>query len=668
MRRALFAGNSHKFMGATPFETTADTSRVSAVPAPARWTVLVPPVVLLGLDVALRLRTHGSANPHRWSAQDATVYALGALWSVATWLLGRELFARWPRSPRPRAAVLGALAAVTAFLFMSSFAYRQHFDQSASWQVVKWAIAEARSVWMIARWIVGPLHVLAVLGLAALILAPMWRPATPLQLPARPLPRIAFGLGGAGYLTLSALVLGAPGFQDPLPVDANAAAAFVQYGIGSITKVRHLVTPVRPTIPPQPAKKRPNVLVLVHESLRGDVVFPDLGYLTTLNAREIAPFGATIPTQRDAGYHAFPKARTNSTATESSVPTILSGIDPGGTSDAYGRATSLWQLGKACGASTFLFSAQSYSFSHFDEYFFDANLDVQKTGEDLSKELVNDRGIDDGIAVDAAIEHLAKLGAQRTFFVGAIHFNATHSPGYPGPGVTIQHRARDDEDQYAAAARYIDKQQRRVMEALDRLGLADSTIVLAASDHGENIGPHHPIDRLGSFYEECVRVPIWVRVPAAVAAEHPEWAAALEAWRERNVQNLDVLPTVVDVLAMEPSASQPLPALPGRSLVRMPVGENEVRGQSTCAYRQWALDGFYLVHDDVKVIVSSDGASMQIYDLKSDPKETRDLARDDAWRARALPWVERALREGEERRAACQRVHGVCPVDVERLK
>jgi arylsulfatase A-like enzyme len=293
---------------------------------------------------------------------------------------------------------------------------------------------------------------------------------------------------------------------------------------------------------------------------------------------------------------------------------------------------------------------------------------VQKTGEDLSTELVNDRGIDDGIAVDAAIDHLAKLAGEKSFFVGAIHFNATHSPGFPGPGVAIQHRARDDEDQYAAAARYIDVQQRRIMEALDRLGLAESTIVIASSDHGENIGAHHPIDRLGSFYEECVRVPFWVRMPPAVAAEHPEWVSAIDAWRERNVQNLDVLPTIVDLLAMEPSSAQPLPALPGRSLVRMPAGENEVRGQSTCAYRQWALDGFYLVHDDVKVIVSSDGASMQIYDLKSDPKETRNLASEQAWRERAMPWIERALREGEERRAACKRVHGVCPVDVTQLR
>lgn len=654
-------------MRATSFESTAD-ARASVAPAPSRWAVLAPPLLLLLADLALRLRTHGSANPRRWSSQDLAVYALGVAWSLATWSIGAELLARWPRAPKARLALFAVVGPIVSFLFMCSFAYRQHFDQSASWQVVKWSIAEYRSVWMIGRWILGPAHVLAMLVIGALLVLPLWRPLPPLRWPQRRLSRALFGFGGALYLGLSGLVLGAPGFQDPLPVDANAAAALVQYGIASVTRVRHLVSPVRPALPPQPVKKRPNVLVLVHESLRADVVFPDLGYLTVLDTRAIAPFGATLPSRRDAGYHVFPKARTNSTATESSVPTILSGIDPGGVSDAYGRATSLWQLGKSAGASTFLFSAQSYSFSHFDEYFLDANVDVEKTGEDLSHEMVNDRGIDDTIAVDAAIAHMTKLAADKAFFVGAIHFNATHSPGFPGPGVVIEHKARDNQEQYAAAARFIDHEQRRIMEALDRLGLADSTVVIASSDHGENIGPHHELDRLGSFFEECVRIPIWVRIPPALAAEHPEWGPALAAWHDRNVQNLDVLPTVIDVLGLEPSASQPLPELPGRSLVRMPAGENEVRGQSTCAYRQWALEGWYLVHDDVKVIVSSIASNVQIYDLKSDPNEAHDLSNDPAWRERVRPWIERALRDGEERRQVCRRQRKACPVDVDALR
>ena len=101
-----------------------------------------------------------------------------------------ELLARWPRAPRARRVFFAAVAPVLAFLLMASFAYRQHFDQSASWQVLKWAIAEIRSVYMIARWIVGPLHVLAAAAIGLLLVAPMWRPLVPLRVPSKPLPRL----------------------------------------------------------------------------------------------------------------------------------------------------------------------------------------------------------------------------------------------------------------------------------------------------------------------------------------------------------------------------------------------------------------------------------------------------------------------------------------------
>ena len=615
-----------------------------------RWRALVPPLTLLAVDLWLRRAAHGSASPRRWSRQDVAVYALGALFSIGSWQLGAELLSRRPRGDRARAGVLAIASLAAASLFLASFAYRLELDQSASWQALKWSIAELRSVWMIARWIVGPWHVLALVGMGALFVVALRGRLAPLRATRG---RLAIALGAYGVL--GALVLGAPGFQDPLPVDANAAAAFAQYGLASLTKVRHLVAPVRPTIPPQPARRRPNVLVLVHEALRADAVFGGLDY-ATLPARESAPFGVTIPARRAEGYHAFPFARTNSTATESSVPAILSGVDPGGPTDAYGRATSLWQLGKACGAATFLFSAQSYSFSHFDEYFLDANVDRYRTGEELSAELVNDRGVDDGVAVDSAIVELASLAARGAFFVGVVHFNATHPPGFPGPGVALRHAARDDVEQYVAAARYVDRLEERLINALDRLGLAETTIVIATSDHGEIIGPHHPTDRVGNYYEECVRVPLWIRLPPALERGHPDWARALDAWAGRGVQNLDVLPTVVDALALEGA-----PALAGQSLLRAPSGDDEVRGQSTCAYRQWALDGVYLVHDRVKVIVSSDVAHVQIFDLATDPHEARDLFADEAWRARATPWLLRALAEGQERRAACLRAGAACP-------
>jgi glucan phosphoethanolaminetransferase (alkaline phosphatase superfamily) len=660
--------NNPQIQGALTVSTTdrpTDASRVTGRLA-SKLRVLIYPACCLVMDLVLRMGTRGSANPTRWSVQDAMVYGLGALWGAATWLLVIDSVDRWTaRLPVLRRALLGLIAVVCAALFMSSFAYRKHFDQSPSWQVLKWSIAEFRSVVQIARWVVGWQHGLTGLGMVALFIAVTWRPARAFRLPRGGVRLGAAVLAGGAYLAASVLTLCVAGFQDPLPVDANAAAAFAQFAIATTTRDMHLVTPVRPEIPPQPAAPRPNVLLLVQESLRADAVFADLGYLGSLDSRGIAPFGSTLPSRRAEGFFVFPRARTNSTATESSVPSILSGVDPGGATDSYGRATSVWALGKATGAATFLFSAQSYSFSHFDEYFIDKAVDVDKTGQELSPVLVNDRGIDDGIAVDAALAHIESLARARKPFVGVVHFNGTHSPGWPGPDVPLVHRERDNVEQYSLAARYIDKQVERIVRRLDDLGLADRTIVINTSDHGENIGPHHPVDRLGSFFEETTRIPVWIRVPPMVLAEHPDWAAALDAWKDRNVQNLDRLPTVRDVLGMRDVASLGRTTLPGRSLVQPPpAGDDIVMGQSTCAFRAWALDGFYMVHGRIKFIASNDQPTPQVYDLDTDPHEARNLWPDPAWQAKVLPWVSRGVLDGEERRAVCRRVATVCPVKV----
>lgn len=643
--------------------------RTEGRPAPlaarfARARVLLFPAVALLVDLGLRLKTRGNSNPVNWSAQDAAVYALGVVWSVGAWLILGELLHRLgERSPRARTVLVWILSVAGSLAVMLSFAYRAHFDQSPSWQVVKWSIAEWKSVLMIARWVVGVPHVAAIVLSLALMVVSLGRQTEPLRMPGRWPGRIALVAVAMAWMVNTVMTMTVAGFQDPLPVDSNAAAAFTQLAISQIVHGRHLVTPVRPGIRAQPERPRPNVLLLIHESLRADAQLPDLGYLSSMKPREIAPFGSSLPDRRAEGFFLFPKARTNSTATESSVPTILSGVDPGGDTDAYGRSTSYWSLGKAVRAQTFLFSAQSYSFSHFDEFFFDDTVDIQKTGEDLSKVLVNDRGIDDAIAVDAAVAHLRKITSEGKPFVGVIHFNGTHSPGWPGPDVKLEHKERDNLLQYSLAAKYIDKQVARVFQALAELGLDDRTVVLSTSDHGEAIVPHHPVDRLGSFYEECTRIPIWVRVPPRLLREHPEWETALDHWHDRNVQNLDILPTVRDLLGMSGEPALAPPALPGRSLVQEPPpGDDIILGQSTCAFRAWALDGFYIVNGSIKFIASNDQATPQIYDLQADRFEEHNLWNEPGWKERVMPWVEKGVRAGKERMEACKRIGAVCPV------
>ena len=95
-------------------------------------------------------------------------------------------------------------------------------------------------------------------------------------------------------------------------------------------------------------------------------------------------------------------------------------------------------------------------------------------------------------------------------------------PDFPMPGQNLGQDFREIDAEWARAAlgRYywaieqIDACVGRLLDELDLLGLADDTIVLFLSDHGE-LGGAHGLWMKGPFsYEETTAIPLLVRWPA----------------------------------------------------------------------------------------------------------------------------------------------------------
>ena len=71
---------------------------------------------------------------------------------------------------------------------------------------------------------------------------------------------------------------------------------------------------------------------------------------------------------------------------------------------------------------------------------------------------------------------------------------------------------------YSAAAEYgmismIDEGVGKVLEALERLRLAENTVAVFTSDHGDMFGDHHMMLKGGMHYEGCIRVPLLIDSP-----------------------------------------------------------------------------------------------------------------------------------------------------------
>ncbi|MSQ95117.1 MAG: DUF4976 domain-containing protein [Gemmataceae bacterium] len=166
----------------------------------------------------------------------------------------------------------------------------------------------------------------------------------------------------------------------------------------------------------------------------------------------------------------------------------------------------------------------------------------------------------------------------------------------------------------------MDREIGHIIAELERLGLADDTIIIFTSDNGYFFGEHGLADKW-YLYEESIRVPLIVFDPG-VPKEH----------RNRSVDamalNIDLAPTMLEYAGVAiPKTMQ------GSSL------RPWVRGESP----KWREDWFYEHHAVTKIIPPSEGVRTtrwtylrwlkgasnpveELYDLQADPLQERDLA------------------------------------------
>jgi iduronate 2-sulfatase len=187
---------------------------------------------------------------------------------------------------------------------------------------------------------------------------------------------------------------------------------------------------------------------------------------------------------------------------------------------------------------------------------------------------------------------------------------------------------------YFASITFMDAQVGRVLDALDRLGLADNTIVVFTSDHGYHLGEHGLWQKM-SLFEESARVPLIIAAPGK----------GVEGGVSKTpVGLIDLYPTLTelcDVFAPE--------SLQGQSLVPMLVdpkveGRGWALSQVTRGPRNRRVFGFtlrtprwrYTEWDQTR-------GGRELYDHEKDPYELTNLA-DDPTQADELAELSRQLR------------------------
>jgi len=177
---------------------------------------------------------------------------------------------------------------------------------------------------------------------------------------------------------------------------------------------------------------------------------------------------------------------------------------------------------------------------------------------------------------------------------------------------------------YDGEVKFADEQVGRIVDQLDSLGLLDQTIIVLTSDHGEILN-----DRGSYFgseidlYDETILVPLIVYIPSAYLPSSEAAPSRVESF----VSTLDIMPTVLEILALEPPAG-----LEGRSLLALLKGEEQyaplMAFSQTFPEQKDALPRHAVRTANSKLVwkeTQTGEIDREFYDLAADPGETTNF-------------------------------------------
>jgi arylsulfatase A-like enzyme len=192
---------------------------------------------------------------------------------------------------------------------------------------------------------------------------------------------------------------------------------------------------------------------------------------------------------------------------------------------------------------------------------------------------------------------------------------------------------RSIKQRYLGLVTLVDQSIGAILGCLERCGLTNDTIIVHTSDHGDSLGAHHLFGK-ETMFEEATRVPWFIRLPGQTRNK----------MISRPVSHIDFVPTLLDLLG-----GPNHPQCAGKSLLPL-INDDTVPSQNV--FLEWAPNRTKIkkgtrlarrrmikraVEESTRTVVSPDGWKLslrdkdlnELYNLKDDPLETRNLYSDD---------------------------------------
>jgi phosphoglycerol transferase MdoB-like AlkP superfamily enzyme len=387
--------------------------------------------------------------------------------------------------------------------------------------------------------------------------------------------------------------------------------------IGHRAPPLRITPPRRRTAAARPARRPPNVILLVLESVAAR--------WTTFGGRY-----DTTPTLKAEAAHAtvFDNVYAHVGRSSNSLAAILLSVYPRldfrDFTEEYPRVrrTSLAAVFRERGYRTAFLTPSDLSWAGWDAFLHVRGFDDVRDYRDMAcSEQISSWGVEDRCLVEALVDFIDRDPARPFFAMGWTQ--QTHHPYEPSPGAPTLDLLQQlepvpdayDLERYMNVLHETDRSLGRIFDTVRKHGLGDDTIIVVVGDHGQAFGyPHDSYLQGRTAYEEDVHVPLLIWSPRRYRSEaHAPVVGG----------HVDLAPTLAELTGVTPA-----PDWEGRNLFDP--------AHPPRAY-------FYVAQDEFKLGIREDEWKY-IVDLRSGTDELYNLARDPDEQQRVIGEQERVAR------------------------
>ena len=246
---------------------------------------------------------------------------------------------------------------------------------------------------------------------------------------------------------------------------------------------------------------------------------------------------------------------------------------------------------------------------------------------DLSIGLLGAQQRDGAVATEALARWIEGQGGKR--FFAFLHLYEPHSPYAPPP----QHR--DLASPYDGDVAYADELVGRLVARLKAAGLYDRAILAVTSDHGEGLMDHGEQEHGFFLYREAVEVPLLVRLPGGRMGGTRVGGP---------VAQVDVTATLLDLAGVGADGMDGISQRPAIETGK--AATRSVYSETFFPRYHFGWSELLSVTEERYRLIRA--PRPELYDLREDPRETRNLAVERAAAVAAMNgWLEREAKPGE---------------------